>query len=91
MKLLLAALLAVSMNHARAVEWTSHPYDKMAHATLGSMLSCAVTHSTKNPYYGILSALAVGTIKEISDKNFDNADLASWGLGGVIGVVCIKF
>lgn len=42
-------------------------------------------------WLGLLSGLVVGTIKEATDKNFDNADLASWGVGGAIGMICIKF
>ncbi len=92
MKTLLAALiLSLSSPSNAGVDWTEHPYDKAAHITLGTALSCAVTTYTDNPWYGFLAAFAAGTIKEATDKNFDMGDLASWGVGGAIGSICIKF
>lgn len=86
---LAAALFATS---AHAVDWKEHPYDKLSHVAIGGALSCAVTQYTKKPLYGVLSALAVGLVKEsVVDENFDRADMASWGAGGLVGAICIKF
>ncbi len=90
MKTLLTLLLTLSIN-AHAVDWNEEPYDKVAHISLGTTLSCLVTTQTDNMWYGFLSAFAVGLIKESTDKNFDTGDLASWGVGGAIGSLCIKF
>ena len=92
MKTLLAIILASLSTKATAgVDWNEHPYDKAAHIALGSALSCAVTSYTDNPWYGFLASFAVGAIKESTDQNFDSGDLASWGVGGAIGAICIKF
>ena len=90
MKPLAILLLSISLN-AQAVDWSQNPYDKATHIAIGSALSCAVTKATDNMWLGLLSGLVVGTIKEATDKNFDNADLASWAVGGGIGMVCINF
>jgi hypothetical protein len=74
-----------------AVDWKQHPYDKISHIAIGGALSCGVTAYTKKPLYGVLAAVLVGTVKEITDKNFDKADLASWGVGGAVGALCFKF
>jgi len=90
MKKVAIFLLLASFN-AHAVDWDEHPYDKYSHIAIGGAISCAVTAKTDNKWYGFLSALVVGALKEASDKNFDKADFASWGVGGAVGMVCINF
>lgn len=88
MKYLILLLLSFPVY---AVDWAEHPYDKISHIAIGGAISCAVTAKTDNKLYGVLSALVVGAVKEATDKNWDNADFASWGVGGAIGTLCIKF
>ena len=88
--LLISILLASSLANAD-IDWKENPYDKISHIAIGGAISCAVTATTDNKWYGFLAALGVGAIKEATDKNWDNADFASWGVGGAIGTVCIKF
>jgi len=88
MKRLLPFLLIAQ---AHAVDWEEHPYDKMSHIAIGGVISCAVTAKTDNKLYGFLSAVLVGAVKESTDKNWDNGDFASWGVGGAVGTICIKF
>jgi len=76
---------------AKATDWDQHPYDKYTHIAIGGAISCAVTAKTDNRFYGFISALTVGILKEVSDKNFNNKDAASWGVGGVIGTFCYGF
>ena len=89
MKYILALLLTIST--AQAVDWDTHPYDKMAHMAVGIPVSCLVTNYTKNPWYGILASTALGVVKESTDKHFDNGDLASWMVGGLVGSICFQF
>ena len=89
--LILTAILLINLNKwAHAIDWTEHPYDKASHIAIGSVISCAVTYKTKKPLYGFLSGLLIGAVKEATDKNWDNGDFASWGVGGAIGTICIK-
>ena len=76
---------------ASAVDWEEHPYDKVSHIAIGGAISCAVTAKTDNKLYGFLAALGVGAIKEATDKNWDHGDFASWGVGGAVGTLCIRF
>jgi hypothetical protein len=76
---------------AHAADWHESPYDDIAHVAGGLVVGCAVSRASGEPLYGVLAALAVGTIKEATDKNFDGKDLAGWGVGGVVGVVCLQF
>ena len=86
--IVLALLLPLS---AHATDWSESPYDDVAHVAGGLVISCAVSRATENRIYGVLAALAVGTIKETTDKNFDGRDLAGWGVGGVVGLLCLEF
>jgi len=84
----LALLLPLS---AHATDWKESPHDDFAHIAGGLVISCVVSRATENPVYGVLAALAVGTIKEATDKNFDGKDAAGWGVGGTVGILCLKF
>jgi hypothetical protein len=88
----LAYLLMIVPCLSHAVDWKEHPYDKISHVVIGGALSCAVTAKTDNPWLGALSSILVGAIKEgVIDDNFNRADLASWGVGGAVGTLCIRF
>jgi hypothetical protein len=84
-------LLLLMVSPAYGVDWAEHPYDKLSHVAIGGAISCAVTAKTDNKLYGFLAALGVGAIKEATDKNWDNGDFASWGVGGAVGTLCIRF
>ena len=83
-----ATILALIAVPAHAVDWKESPYDKAAHIAIGGAVSCAVSRVTGNKFYGLLTALAIGTAKELSDDNFDGGDFASWGVGGAAGMLC---
>lgn len=87
----IAYLLAVLPCLSHAVDWKEHPYDKISHVAIGGVISCALTAKTDNKLYGFLAALGVGAIKEATDKNWDTGDFASWGVGGAVGTLCIRF
>jgi hypothetical protein len=87
---LLPLLLLISLP-AYAVDWEQHPYDKVSHVVGGAAISCGVTWATKKPLLGAFAGLLAGAIKEKHDDRFDRADLASWGVGGLVGTLCIKF
>jgi hypothetical protein len=89
MKLAYLLMLVPCLSHA--VDWKEHPYDKISHVAGGGLISCAVTYFTEKPWLGVLSALVVGALKEHHDDRFDRADLASWGVGGAVGTLCIRF
>jgi hypothetical protein len=76
---------------AYGADWSEHPYDVYSHIALGGVISCAVTAKTERPLYGVLSGLVAGAVKEATDDRFDGVDFASWGVGGAVGMICIKF
>ncbi len=90
MKPLAIPLLLLALP-AQAVDWKESPYDDISHVAGGLVISCAVGKATRNPVYGVLAALAVGAVKEATDQNFDGKDLAGWGVGGAVGVLCLRF
>jgi hypothetical protein len=76
---------------AYGADWSEHPYDLYGHIAIGAVVSCAVTAKTERPLYGVLSAVVAGAVKEATDDRFDGVDFASWGVGGAVGMICIKF
>lgn len=42
-----------------------------------------------NQHLSAATPLAIGVVKELTDKNFDAKDLISWGLSGVLGAYVI--
>jgi hypothetical protein len=90
-QLLITSLLLLSTQAQADIDWSQNPYDKATHIAIGGLASCAVTKYTDNPFLGFLTGTIIGIVKESTDKNFDNADLASWAVGGAIGTICINF
>jgi hypothetical protein len=91
MRYALLALALLATPTQAGVDWKEHPYDKATHIAIGGALSCAISAKTDKPWLGVLAALLVGTAKEATDTNFDKADLASWGAGGALGALCVRF
>lgn len=89
-KVILALALAAATSPAAAVDWHKHPADKAAHVALGSALSFGVSQHFDSPLAGVAAATAAGVIKESTDLNFDNGDLASWFVGGLVGAALSK-
>lgn len=74
-------LLLVSFD-SEAAEPIPHPWDYVSHAVGGAVVVELAEPET------VLGAAAwsgaVGVAKELTDRNFDNADAIAWIVGGVL-------
>lgn len=79
-------VMAIVPHFSYAVDFARHPYDKAAHIALGGALSYVVTRA-HGPAWGLAAAAGAGLAKELSDRRFSRADIASWVAGGALGAL----
>ena len=94
--ILLAAILLTSQNAHAWGNWTPEPYDKVLHfaATAGltavGYKACRGITELSKPVCAVASGVAAfaitGPIKEATDINWDNQDMAASGAGAAFGI-----
>lgn len=81
--LLLTLLFCVTLN-AQNQDKTLHFVAGMGAGTFTATINDATELKLPNAVAHIGGAVAIGTIKELSDKKFDEKDLTATALGGVL-------
>ncbi|NTU49789.1 MAG: hypothetical protein HGA87_02660 [Desulfobulbaceae bacterium] len=97
-KLTLLAALALHLTTASpasagwyrdANSWVQErtPLDHALHFGVGTGISYGLAKSGASPLVSVAVPVAIGLVKESTDKNFSTADLLSWAVGGVVGAL----
>lgn len=65
-------------------------WDKVAHFTIGLMITfCLVKFTPMPPVLVMCVPGVIGFVKEITDINFNKSDLISWVVAGPVGALLI--
>lgn len=65
--------------------------DDAIHVGVGIATSAIVYKLTDSKALAFITPILIGTIKELTDKNFDAKDIAGYGVGSVVTQIVIRF